>query len=122
MMEINKPIITCEETDGGSYSKFVIEPLERGYGITLGNVLRRTLLSALPGAAPVAIKIAGVLHEFSTVKGVTEDVVDIVLNLKGLYVKSTETNPEFTTVLKLHKKGTGEVTAADFEIKDQIEI
>ncbi|MGI5841977.1 MAG: DNA-directed RNA polymerase subunit alpha [Christensenellales bacterium] len=122
MMEINKPTILCEETDNASYAKFVVEPLERGYGITLGNALRRTLLSALPGAAPIAIKIAGVLHEFSTVKGVVEDVVDIVLNLKGLYVKTTEQNPDFTTIIKLHKKGAGEVTAADFEHNDQVEI
>lgn len=122
MMEINKPTITCEEASAGNKSKFVIEPLEKGYGITLGNALRRTLLSALPGAAPVAIKIAGVLHEFSTVKGVTEDVVDIVLNLKGLFVKTTETDPEFTTIIKLHKTGAGKVTAADFEHNDQVEI
>lgn len=122
MMEITKPTITCEETDNGSFAKFVVEPLERGYGITLGNVLRRTLLSSLPGAAPIAIKIAGVLHEFSTVKGVTEDVVDIVLNLKGLYVHSTSQDPDFTTIIKLHKKGAGEVTANDFEPNDQIEI
>lgn len=122
MMEINKPTITCEEVDSGSFAKFVIEPLERGYGITLGNVLRRTLLSALPGAAPIAIKIDGVLHEFSTVKGVTEDVVDIVLNLKGLHVKTTVQDNDFTTVIKLHKKGAGLVTAADFEHNDQVEI
>ena len=122
MMEITKPTITCEETENASKAKFVVEPLERGYGITLGNVLRRTLLSALPGAAPIAIKIAGVLHEFSTVKGVTEDVVDIVLNLKGLFVRSTSQDPEFTTMIRLHKKGAGEVTAADFEHNDQIEI
>lgn len=122
MMEITKPTITCEETDNGSFAKFVVEPLERGYGITLGNVLRRTLLSSLPGAAPIAIKIAGVLHEFSTVKGVTEDVVDIVLNLKGLYVHSTSQDADFTTIIKLHKKGAGEVTAKDFEPNDQIEI
>lgn len=122
MMEINKPTITCEETDNGSYAKFVIEPLERGYGITLGNALRRTLLSSLPGAAPYAIKIAGVLHEFSTVKGVTEDVVDIVLNLKGLHVKTTVQDPDFTSIIKLHKKGAGLVTAADFEHNDQVEI
>lgn len=122
MMEINKPTITCEESSNSHYAKFVVEPLERGYGITLGNALRRTLLSALPGAAPIAIKIAGVLHEFSTVKGVVEDVVDIVLNLKGLHVKTTETDPEFTTLLRLVKKGAGKVTAADFESNDQVEI
>ena len=122
MMEIEKPKITCEETDNGSFARFIIEPLEKGYGITLGNCLRRTLLSSLPGAAPIAIRIGGVLHEFSTVKGVVEDVVDIVLNLKGLYVKSSSQDPDFTTVLKLHKKGVGEVTAADFEPNDEIEV
>lgn len=122
MMEITKPTITCEETENGSKAKFVVEPLERGYGITLGNVLRRTLLSALPGAAPIAIKIAGVLHEFSTVKGITEDVVDIVLNLKNLYVRTTNQDPNFTTIIRLHKKGVGQVTAADFEPNDQVEI
>ncbi len=122
MMEIEKPRITCEETDNGSFARFIIEPLERGYGITLGNCFRRTLLSSLPGAAPIAIKIAGVLHEFSTVKGVKEDVVDIVLNLKGLYVKTTSQDSDFTTTLRLRKKGEGEVTAADFESNDQVEI
>lgn len=122
MMEIEKPKIVCEEVDNGSYAKFVVEPLERGYGITLGNCLRRTLLSALPGAAPIAIKIQGVLHEFSTVKGVKEDVVDIVLNLKTLYVRTTSQDPNFTTVITLHKKGAGIVTAADFEPNDQVEI
>ena len=87
MMELEKPRITCEETDGGSFARFVVEPLEKGYGITLGNCMRRTLLSALPWSAPIAFRIAGVAHEFSTIRGVAEDVVDIVLNLKGLAVK-----------------------------------
>ena len=122
MMEIEKPKITCEETDNGSFARFIIEPLERGYGITLGNCLRRTLLSSLPGAAPIAIKIGGVLHEFSTVRGVKEDVVDIVLNLKGLFVKTTCQDADFTTVIRINKKGAGIVTAADFEDNDQVEI
>lgn len=122
MMEIERPKITCEETDNGSFARFIIEPLEKGYGITLGNCLRRTLLSSLPGAAPIAIRIGGVLHEFSTVRGVVEDVVDIVLNLKGLYVKTTVEDPEWTTVIKINKKGAGVVTASDFEPNDQIEI
>ena len=84
LMEIEKPKITCEETENGNYAKFTVEPLEKGFGITLGNSLRRTLLSSLPGAAGIAIRIPGVLHEFSTVPGVYEDVVDIVLNIKGL--------------------------------------
>ena len=79
MMEMERPRISCEETDNGSYARFVVEPLEKGYGITLGNTMRRTLLSALPGSAPIAVRIAGVAHEFSTVRGVTEDVVDIIL-------------------------------------------
>ena len=122
MMEIEKPKITCEETDNGSFARFIIEPLEKGYGITLGNCLRRTLLSSLPGAAPIAIRLGGVLHEFSTVKGVVEDVVDIVLNLKGLYVKANSNDPNFTTVLKLNKKTAGMVTANDFEPNDEVEI
>ena len=122
MMEIEKPKITCEEADTGSFARFTVEPLEKGFGITLGNALRRTLLSSLPGAAPIAIRINGVQHEFSTVYGVTEDVVDIVLNIKGLAVKSSSTDNDFMTVLHLRKNKAGAVTAADFEANDQIEI
>jgi len=122
MMEMEKPRITCEETDGGQFARFVVEPLEKGYGITLGNCMRRTLLSSLPGAAPIAFRIAGVAHEFSTIRGVTEDVVDIVLNLKGLAVKCTEQDKNFITYLKIRKTGAGEVTARDFEPNDQVEI
>ncbi len=122
MMEMEKPRITCEETDGGSYARFVVEPLEKGYGITLGNCMRRTLLSSLPGSAVIAFRIAGVAHEFSTIRGVTEDVVDIVLNLKGLAVKCTEQDRNFATYLKLRKNTAGEVTAKDFETNDQVEI
>ena len=122
MMEIEKPRITCEETDNGCFARFVVEPLDRGFGITLGNCLRRVLLSALPGAAPIAIKINGVQHEFSTIKGVSEDVVDIVLNIKNLAVKSFDTAPDFTTVLRINKYGAGEVTAGDFEPNDLVEI
>ena len=122
MMEMEKPRITCEETGSGSYARFIIEPLEKGYGITLGNCMRRTLLSSLPGAAPIAFRIAGVAHEFSTIRGVTEDVVDIVLNLKGLAVKCTEQDKNFITYLKIRKTGAGEVTARDFEPNDQVEI
>ena len=122
MMEIEKPRITCEETDNGCFARFVVEPLDRGFGITLGNCMRRVLLSALPGAAPIAIKINGVQHEFSTIKGVSEDVVDIVLNIKNLAVKSFDTAPDFTTVLRINKYGAGEVTAGDFEPNDLVEI
>ncbi len=122
MMEIEKPRITCEETEGGSYARFIVEPLERGYGITLGNCMRRTLLGALPGAAPIAIRINGVLHEFSTVHGITEDVVDIVLNIKCLAVKTTDKSTDFTTTIHLHHKGAGDITAREFEPNDQVEI
>ena len=122
MMEIEKPKITCEETDSGEFARFTVAPLERGYGITLGNCMRRTLLSALPGCAPIAIKIAGVQHEFSTIPGVTEDVVDIVLNIKQIALKSTNTDSSFMTKLHLKKTTPGEVTARDFEPNDQIEI
>ena len=90
-MKMERPKITCEETGSGSFARFVVEPLEKGYGITLGNAMRRTLLSALPGSAPIAVRIAGVAHEFSTIRGVTEDVVDIILNLKTMAVKCETT-------------------------------
>ncbi len=122
MMEIEKPRITCEETEGGSYARFIVEPLERGFGITLGNAMRRTLLGALPGAAPIAIRINGVAHEFSTVPGVSEDVVDIVLNIKSLAVKTTNKDRDFTSILRINHKGAGEITARDFEPNDEVEI
>ncbi len=122
MMEMEKPRITCEETDGGSFARFVVEPLEKGYGITLGNCMRRTLLSALPGSAPIAFRIAGVAHEFSTIRGVAEDVVDIVLNLKGLAVKCSNQEKNFITYLRLRKNTPGEVTAKDFEFNDECQV
>lgn len=121
-MEIEKPRITCEELRNGSYAKFVVEPLDRGYGLTMGNALRRTLLSALPGAAAVAIRIQGVQHEFSTIKGVVEDVTDIVLNIKTLAVKTFNTNMDFKTTLKLNRYTAGPVYARDIEFNDQVEI
>ena len=88
MIEIEKPQIECIETPGDdSYGKYVIEPLERGYGTTLGNALRRIMLSSLPGTAATSIKIAGVQHEFTTIPGVKEDVTEIVLNIKQLITK-----------------------------------
>ena len=119
---MEKPRITCEETDGGNFARFVVEPLEKGYGITLGNCMRRTLLSALPGSAPIAFRIAGVAHEFSTVRGIAEDVVDIVLNLKGLAVKCSNQEKNFITYLRLRKNTPGEVTAKDFELNDECEV
>ncbi len=88
MVEIEKPRIECVENPGdASYGKYVVEPLERGYGTTLGNSLRRILLSSLPGTAVTSIKIAGVQHEFTTIPGVKEDVTEIVLNVKGIIAK-----------------------------------
>lgn len=121
-MEMERPRITCEETDNGAFARFVVEPLEKGYGITLGNAMRRTLLSALPGSAPIAIRIAGVSHEFSTIRGVTEDVVDIILNLKTLAVKCKDQSRDFITYLHLRKTAAGEVTARDFESNSYVEI
>ena len=122
MIQIDKPRVVLEDKKDGSYSKFVLEPLERGFGITLGNCLRRTLLGAMPGAAAVAIRIEGAEHEFSSLKGVTEDVTDIVLNIKNMAVKTTSLEDDFTTTLYLHKRGAGDVYAKDFEANDQVEI
>ena len=108
----------CQE-DGERYGKFVVEPLERGYGITLGNSLRRVLLSSLPGAAVTSVKIEGVLHEFSTIPGVFEDVTDIILNLKDLLVRLHTDSPR---VIRLNKRGIGPVTAADFEADSDVDI
>ena len=88
MIEIEKPRIECIEGPGDeAYGKFIVEPLERGYGMTLGNSLRRVLLSSLPGTAVTRIKIAGIQHEFSTIPGITEDVTEIVLNVKGIIAR-----------------------------------
>lgn len=102
-----------------SYGRFIIEPLERGYGVTLGNALRRILLSSLPGAAPTHLKIEGVLHEFSTIPGVREDTTEIILNLKKMVVRMLSENPK---ILYLSSQGEGIVTAADFRPDPEIEI
>lgn len=120
MLEIEKPKIECVQVnDDNTYAKFVMEPLERGYGITLGNSIRRVLLSSLPGAAVTAVKIDGVLHEFSTVRGVVEDVTDIILNLKGLCLKMY-TDEE--RIIRIEAEGEGEVTAGDIIHDLDIEI
>lgn len=120
MLEIEKPKIEClESTEDGSYGKFVIEPLERGYGITLGNSLRRILLSSLPGVAANSIKIEGVLHEFSTVKGVKEDVTEIILNIKNLALKMSGDGPK---TIYIDAEGTGEITAGDIKTDEDVEI
>jgi DNA-directed RNA polymerase subunit alpha len=102
-----------------NYAKFVIEPLERGFGITLGNALRRVLLSTIPGAAVTYVKIDGVLHEFSTIPGVTEDTTDLLLNLKGLPIKLDSDDPK---VLTLNVHGPKEVTAGDISPDGDVEI
>ncbi len=120
MIEIEKPRIEClDALEDGSYGKFVIEPLERGYGTTLGNSLRRVLLSSLPGIAVTSIKIAGVSHEFSTIPGIKEDVTEIVLNVKNI-VAMLHT-PESQTVT-IDASEEGEVTAGDIKSTGEVEI
>src|SRR5699024_4646884 len=111
MIEIEKPTIeTVEISDDATFGKFVVEPLERGYGTTMGNSLRRILLSSLPGAAVTSVQIEGALHEFTTVDGVVEDVTTIILNLKKLALKIYS---EEAKTLELDVKGESPVTAAD---------
>lgn len=118
MLEIEKPKIECIESSG-FYGKYIVEPLERGYGITLGNSLRRVLLSSLPGAAVTSIRIDGVLHEFSTVEGVVEDTTDIVLNLKELVVRLHSDEP---VTARIEAEGEGEVLAGDIIHGPDVEI
>ena len=120
MFGIEKPKVQCVEmAQDNSYGKFVVEPLERGYGTTLGNALRRVLLSSLPGAAVTAVKIDNVLHEFSTAPGVVEDITDIILNLKGLAVKMYCDEPR---TIYVDASGAGEVTAKDIICDADVEI
>ncbi|MBQ8431467.1 MAG: DNA-directed RNA polymerase subunit alpha [Clostridia bacterium] len=120
MIEIEKPnITTVDLSEDGTHGTFIVEPLERGYGITLGNSLRRVLLSSLPGVAVTNIKIDGVLHEFSTIPGVTEDVTEIVLNVKGITAKLHCTGPK-TVVIDV--TGEKNVTAGDIKQDSDIEI
>ncbi|WP_406543279.1 DNA-directed RNA polymerase subunit alpha [Clostridium ljungdahlii] len=120
MLEIEKPKIECVETsEDGNYGKFVVEPLERGYGITLGNALRRILLSSLPGVAANHIKIDGVLHEFSTICGVKEDVAELILNIKELALKMNGEGPK---TIYIDAQGPGEVVAGDIKTDGDVEI
>ncbi|MBR3162961.1 MAG: DNA-directed RNA polymerase subunit alpha [Clostridia bacterium] len=120
MIEFEKPNIECLEVDdANNYAKFVCEPLERGYGVTIGNSLRRILLSSLPGCAITSVKIDGVLHEFSTIPNVVEDVPEIIVNLKGVRLKFDK-NEEKN--LRIDFKGEGEVTAADIVTDGTVEI
>lgn len=118
MLIAQRPTLT-EESVSDFRSRFVLEPLEPGFGYTLGNSLRRTLLSSIPGAAVTSVKIAGNQHEFSTMEGVVEDVTEIILNLKGLVLSSEEDEP---VVMYLRKAGPGEVTAADMAPPAGVEI
>ena len=118
MIEIKKPRIECTETDE-SHGVFVVEPLERGYGTTLGNSLRRVLLSSLPGTAVTAIKIAGIQHEFATIPGVKEDVTEIVLNIKSIIAKLHSEGPK---TIYIEAAGECEVTAGDIKADGEVEI
>lgn len=122
MMEIETPRIEVTESADLREGKFVIEPLERGYGITLGNSLRRVLLSALPGIAVVGVSIEGVSHEFSTIKGVKEDVADIILNLKKLNLRGNFNDSIVKKTLRIEKSTAGVVTAKDIAFDSEVEV
>ncbi len=120
MIEFEKPNIECLEVDDtNNYAKFVCEPLERGYGVTIGNSLRRILLSSLPGCAITSVKIDGVLHEFSTIPNIVEDVPEIIVNLKNVRLKFDDNEEK---VLRIDVKGEGEVTAADIITDGTVEV
>jgi DNA-directed RNA polymerase subunit alpha len=120
LIEIEKPKIECvESADDNTFGKFVVEPLERGYGITLGNSLRRILLSSLPGVAVTSIKVDGVLHEFSTVPGVIEDLTEVILNIKNLSLKLYSDGPK---IIYIDADGEGPVTAGDIKADSDVEI
>ena len=120
MVEIEKPRITCfDSAEDVSYGKYVVEPLERGYGMTLGNSLRRILISSLPGYAATSVKIAGVQHEFSTIPGVTEDVPEIILNVKQLLVKL---HSQGVKTVYIDAVGPCEVTAGDIKADAEVEV
>ena len=122
MFDFNKPNIEITDvSDDKKYGRFVVEPLERGYGTTLGNSLRRIMLSSLPGAAISSVKIDGVLHEFSSIPGVKEDVTEIIMNLKSLAIKNTSESDEVKTAY-IEYEGEGVVTGADIQADSDIEI
>ena len=123
MIEIEKPRIECVASDEfDRYGKFVIEPLERGYGTTLGNSLRRILLSSLPGSAAVNVKIKGACHEFTSIPGVVEDVTEIILNIKQVAFKVLAEDPSAVKVVSISKSERGEVTAADIVCDSEVEV
>jgi DNA-directed RNA polymerase subunit alpha len=120
MIEFEKPNIECLEiNEDSNYAKFVCEPLERGYGVTIGNSLRRILLSSLPGSAITSVKIDGVVHEFSTIPNVVEDVPEIILNLKNVRLKTFDNEDK---IIRIDFKGEGEVTAGDIITDGTVEV
>ena len=120
MIEIEKPRIEAvDAASDGTYGKFIVEPLERGYGTTLGNSLRRVLLSSLPGVAVTSVKIDGILHEFSTIDGVQEDVTELLLDIKGLTAQITGDGPK---VVYIEAEGAGEVNAGSIKCDSEVEI
>ena len=122
MFDFNKPNIEITDiSDDKKYGRFVVEPLERGYGTTLGNSLRRIMLSSLPGSAISQVKIDGVLHEFSSIPGVKEDVTEIIMNIKSLSIKNNSDSNEVKTAY-IEFEGEGVITAADIQADPDIEI
>ena len=120
MIEFEKPIIkNVDRSEDNTYGKYTVEPLERGYGTTLGNSLRRIMLSSLPGVAITSVKINDVRHEFSTIEGIREDVIEILLNLKGLCAKMYTDEPQ---IIRIEAQGEGEITAADIICGPEVEI
>ena len=120
MIEFEKPNIECVEADDKrNYAKFICEPLERGYGMTIGNSLRRILLSSLPGAAITSVKINGVVHEFSTIPGVVEDVPELIVNLKNVRLKVFDNDEK---IIRIDFKGAGEITAGDITTDGTVEV
>ncbi len=120
MIEIERPTIRCEDaSEDGSYERFIVEPLERGYGTTLGNSLRRVLLSSIPGAAVTSVQIEGVRHQFDTIPGVVEDVTEIIMNLKDLVLRVHAEEPQR---LSLEVEGEGKVTGADLQLPADVDL
>src|SRR5688572_15743602 len=119
LLVVHRPQITVDGGDEGTRARVTIEPLEPGFGYTLGNSLRRTLLSSIPGAAVTTIRVNGIQHEFSTIPGVKEDLTDIILNVKELVIRSESEEP---VVLRLNVDGPKDVTAADIQVPAGVEI
>ena len=119
LLIVHRPQITVEGDEGSNRARVFIEPLEPGFGYTLGNSLRRTLLSSIPGAAVTTIRVEGITHEFSTIPGVKEDVTDIILNIKELVLRSESTEP---VTMRINVSGPKDVTGADIEVPAGVEV